>query len=48
MDSHKEELSKIGNQLYNDMHNLTRDFQIGFGSFVDKVLSPYVSTVPKL
>ena len=29
-----------------EMKQITRDFRLGFGSFVDKTVMPYVSTVP--
>lgn len=28
------------------MSKITKNFRLGFGSFVDKVVMPYVSTVP--
>lgn len=47
MEDDKEKLSKLGDLLSDTMRNITSNFQLGFGSFVDKVLMPYVSTVPK-
>lgn len=47
MEDDKEKLSDLGNSLSDAMRNLTSNFRLGFGSFVDKVLMPYVSTVPK-
>lgn len=47
MEDDKEKLSKLGDTLAETMRNITRNFRLGFGSFVDKVLMPYVSTVPK-
>lgn len=47
MEDDKEKLSKLGDTLSDTMRNITSDFRLGFGSFVDKVLMPYVSTVPK-
>lgn len=47
MEDDKEKLSDLGNLLSDTMRNLTSNFRLGFGSFVDKVLMPYVSTVPK-
>lgn len=29
------------------MNKITRNFRLGFGSFVDKVVMPFVSTVPE-
>ncbi|KAJ8985291.1 hypothetical protein NQ317_007078 [Molorchus minor] len=45
MHDDKENLSKLGNKLVLTMKNLTSDFRLGFGSFVDKVVMPYVSTL---
>lgn len=42
----KEKLSLLGDQLAWTMRNITSKFALGFGSFVDKVRMPYVSTVP--
>uniref|UniRef100_U5EVW7 Integrin beta n=1 Tax=Corethrella appendiculata TaxID=1370023 RepID=U5EVW7_9DIPT len=47
MEDDKEKLSSLGDQLATEMRNITSNFRLGFGSFVDKVLMPYVSTVPK-
>lgn len=47
MEDDKEKLSLLGAQLSETMQNITSNFRLGFGSFVDKVLMPYVSTVPK-
>jgi len=47
MEDDKDKLSSLGNTLAEAMQNMTRDFKLGFGSFVDKVVMPYVSTVPK-
>lgn len=43
----KEKLSYLGNQLASTMRRLTSNFRLGFGSFVDKVVMPYVSTLPE-
>ena len=42
-----EKLQKLGKKLGEEMKNITRDFRLGFGSFVDKTVMPYISTVPK-
>ncbi|XP_046678492.1 LOW QUALITY PROTEIN: integrin beta-PS-like [Homalodisca vitripennis] len=42
----KEKLSSLGDVLAKRMQNITRNFRLGFGSFVDKVAMPYVSTAP--
>ncbi|GFG32528.1 hypothetical protein Cfor_01174 [Coptotermes formosanus] len=47
MEDDKDNLSKLGSKLATEMQALTRDFRLGFGSFVDKVEMPYVSTVPE-
>lgn len=47
MEDDKEKLSKLGDLLSETMKNITSNFRLGFGSFVDKVLMPYVSTVPR-
>lgn len=46
MEDDKDKLSILGNLLAETMQNITKDFKLGFGSFVDKVVMPYVSTVP--
>ncbi|KAJ0180473.1 hypothetical protein K1T71_003877 [Dendrolimus kikuchii] len=47
MKNDKEKLSTLGSLLSATMRNMTSNFRIGFGSFVDKLVMPYVSTVPK-
>jgi protocadherin alpha len=47
MEDDKEKLSELGERLVMSMQEITSDFRLGFGSFVDKVVMPYVSTVPK-
>lgn len=47
MEDDKKSLSDLGDLLSSTMRKLTSNFRLGFGSFVDKVLMPYVSTVPK-
>ncbi|XP_014241511.1 integrin beta-PS isoform X2 [Cimex lectularius] len=47
MEDDKEKLSALGNILAESMKNITSNFRLGFGSFVDKVVMPYVSIVPK-
>ena len=47
MEDDKAKLSELGNILAMKMRNLTSNFRMGFGSFVDKVVMPYVSTVPE-
>lgn len=47
MKDDKESLSKLGIELATEMDKITRNFKLGFGSFVDKTVMPYVSTVPQ-
>lgn len=47
MEDDKAKLSALGDTLTSTMKRITSNFRLGFGSFVDKVLMPYVSTVPK-
>ncbi|XP_058126874.1 integrin beta-PS isoform X1 [Anopheles ziemanni] len=47
MEDDKTILSTLGAHLASEMRKITNNFKLGFGSFVDKVLMPYVSTVPK-
>nr|XP_012225668.1 PREDICTED: integrin beta-PS-like [Linepithema humile] len=46
MEPYRDKLSKLGLQLAKAMQNLTSNFRIGFGSFVDKVILPMTSTQP--
>jgi len=47
MEDDKEKLSALGDRLSATMQSITSNFRLGFGSFVDKVVMPYVSTVPR-
>ncbi|XP_063704151.1 integrin beta-PS-like [Culicoides brevitarsis] len=47
MEDDKNKLSKLGDLLATTMKNITKDFRLGFGSFVDKPLMPFTSTVPE-
>lgn len=47
MEDDKEKLSSLGTKLAQTMKQITSNFRLGFGSFVDKTVMPYVSTVPK-
>lgn len=47
MEDDKENLSKLGNEISKQMQRITSNFRLGFGSFVDKVVMPYVNTVPE-
>lgn len=46
MEDDKAKLSKLGDHLAETMQKVTSKFTLGFGSFVDKVVMPYVSTIP--
>lgn len=37
MENEKEKLSKLGDLLANTLRNITTDFRLGLGSFVNKV-----------
>ncbi|XP_030054041.1 integrin beta-7 [Microcaecilia unicolor] len=44
-----EHIKKLGNDLLAALKNVTKSVKIGFGSFVDKTVLPYVSTAnPKM
>lgn len=47
MKNHKNKLGELGKLLAETMKNVTNNFRLGFGSFVDKVDLPFVSTVPE-
>lgn len=47
MKDDKDKLAELGNLLGEEMEKITQNFRLGFGSFVDKVVMPYVSTVPE-
>jgi len=47
MQDDKSKLAELGNLLASNMQRITSNFRLGFGSFVDKVAMPYVSTVPE-
>ena len=41
-----EKLQSLGTRLISSIKaNITENFQVGFGSFVDKVMMPFTSTV---
>ncbi|XP_021366395.1 integrin beta-PS-like isoform X1 [Mizuhopecten yessoensis] len=46
MKDDKERLALLGTDIAAKMKGITKNFQLGFGSFVDKVVMPYVSTAP--
>ncbi|KAL3282739.1 hypothetical protein HHI36_005908 [Cryptolaemus montrouzieri] len=47
MEVHRMKLAKLGNKLAETMKKITSNFRIGFGSFVDKLDMPFVSTIPE-
>ncbi|XP_071476927.1 integrin beta-1-like [Diadema antillarum] len=47
MEDDLTKLMDLGDILASEMKNITSDFRLGFGSFVDKTVMPYVSTVPE-
>lgn len=47
MEPHREKLAKLGSKIAQAMRNITNNFRLGFGSFVEKTELPFVSTVPE-
>ncbi|XP_037386868.1 integrin beta-1-A-like isoform X1 [Pygocentrus nattereri] len=41
-----ENVKNLGTDLMKEMQTITSDFRIGFGSFVEKTVMPYISTTP--
>ncbi|XP_016298757.1 integrin beta-1-like isoform X2 [Sinocyclocheilus anshuiensis] len=41
-----ENVKNLGTSLMKEMSKITSDFRIGFGSFVEKTVMPYISTTP--
>ncbi|XP_026061499.1 integrin beta-1-like isoform X1 [Carassius auratus] len=41
-----ENVKNLGTKLMTEMQKITSDFRIGFGSFVEKTVMPYISTTP--
>ncbi|XP_023182240.1 integrin beta-1 isoform X1 [Xiphophorus maculatus] len=41
-----ENVKNLGTSLMYEMSKITSDFKIGFGSFVEKTVMPYISTTP--
>lgn len=39
-------IKELGSTLSKEMSKLTSNFQLGFGSFVEKPVSPFIKTVP--
>lgn len=47
MEPHRMKLGELGVKLAEALKNLTSNVRLGFGSFIDKVDLPFVSTVPE-
>ncbi|XP_068944845.1 integrin beta-8 isoform X2 [Petaurus breviceps papuanus] len=46
MHNNIEKLNSVGNDLSQKMASFSHDFRLGFGSYVDKTVSPYISIHP--
>ncbi|XP_061442806.1 integrin beta-8 isoform X2 [Rhineura floridana] len=46
MDKNIEKLNSVGSDLSQKMENISIDLRLGFGSYVDKTVSPYISIHP--
>uniref|UniRef100_A0A4X2K8A4 Integrin beta n=2 Tax=Vombatus ursinus TaxID=29139 RepID=A0A4X2K8A4_VOMUR len=46
MHNNIEKLNSVGNDLSRKMASFSHDFRLGFGSYVDKTVSPYISIHP--
>lgn len=46
MQDNLERLNNVGMALSHQMREHSSDFRVGFGSFVDKPVSPYISVHP--
>uniref|UniRef100_A0A914XQU9 Integrin beta n=1 Tax=Plectus sambesii TaxID=2011161 RepID=A0A914XQU9_9BILA len=47
MNDDKEKLSELGDSLAARMRNITKNFRLGFGSFIDKKLMPFIDPRPE-
>uniref|UniRef100_T1K854 Integrin beta n=1 Tax=Tetranychus urticae TaxID=32264 RepID=T1K854_TETUR len=47
MSKHKQKLAELGNELANQMGLITKNFRLGFGSFIDKNIQPFTDTNPQ-
>ncbi|KAI1278806.1 Integrin beta-PS [Halotydeus destructor] len=47
MKDHKETLSVLAEELGIEMANITGNFRLGFGSFIDKVVMPFANMLPE-
>ncbi|XP_072566975.1 integrin beta-1-like [Paramormyrops kingsleyae] len=48
MNDDLQNVKKLGTALMEEMKNITSDFRIGFGSFVEKTVMPFISTSPAM
>lgn len=46
MEDDKAKIKDLGQDLARSLKNVTQHFNIGFGSFVDKPVAPYISIHP--
>ncbi|CAN8020948.1 unnamed protein product, partial [Ixodes persulcatus] len=46
MKDHRDKVAELADDMVASMLNVTRNFRLGFGSFIDKVVMPYVDTTP--
>ena len=46
MSDDKDNIVRLGEEIVNAVANVTGNFQIGFGSFVDKEVMPFISEIP--
>ena len=42
----KDTIVRLSQEIVSAVANITKDFQIGFGSFVDKEVMPFISLAP--
>lgn len=47
MDDDLNTIKELGSRLAQEMSKLTSDFRLGFGSFVEKPVSPFMKTTPE-
>lgn len=47
MKGSKDKLVNLATSLAETMRSITTDFQMGFGSFIDKPVSPFTNEIPR-
>lgn len=47
MDDDLNTIKELGSRLAKEMSKLTSNFRLGFGSFVEKPVSPFMKTTPE-